>query len=356
MKIFNCNNCNNIIFFENDICGYCNSLLGYCNEEEKIIAANPGTDFRENRTTLKYCRNHEHSACNWLIPENSGFEYCEACQLNSVIPNIGDEKRLEEWRLIEFAKHRLIYSLNKLQLPFVFQQKDRKDLKLQFRFLGPGTNSKNGQQVLTGHLNGVITLNVEEADDLKREKARMQMGEKMRTLLGHFRHEIGHFYWEAIILPNQENLRQFREIFGDERKNYSEALQEYYKKGPAKDWREFFITKYASSHPWEDWAETWAHYLHIMDTVETAYYFGVKTEPKVSKDKQLLSSGITINPYKESDFDAIVNEYISLTIAINSLNRGMGLSDIYPFILNNKDISKLGYIHNLLLNNQGKTF
>ncbi|MDT0642853.1 putative zinc-binding metallopeptidase [Zunongwangia sp. F363] len=350
MKTFTCNNCENIVFYENDICGYCSSLLGYWNREEKMLAAKPGTVFSNNETFFKYCRNHEYGACNWLIPLNFDIEYCEACQLNSVIPDLGDAKRLEEWRKIEFAKHRLIYSLNKLQLLFVFPQKDKEDLKLQFRFLAPDNSNEGGKKILTGHLNGIITLNVEEADDLKREKARMQMGEKMRTLLGHFRHEIGHFYWEALILPHPENLSQFRDIFGDESKDYAESLQEYYRNGPAENWRESFITKYASSHPWEDWAETWAHYLHIMDTLETAHYFGVKIEPQELKAKPIQSAGI--DPYKEEKFEVIVNEYITLTIAINSLNRGMGIPDIYPFILNSKEIIKLSFIHNLLY--QGK--
>ncbi|MDN3594699.1 zinc-binding metallopeptidase family protein [Zunongwangia endophytica] len=346
MKTFSCSACDNLVFFENETCEFCGNKLGYWSAEEVMLSVEE--EFRFNSKKLQYCRNHKFEACNWLIDDSAEDSLCESCQLNDVIPNLDNPKRLLEWQKVEFAKHRLIYSLKRLGLPFSFNLENGEKLQLQFKFLAPDIEAKNGRKLLTGHLSGLITLNVDEADDAKREAMRMQMGEKMRTLLGHFRHEIGHFYWEAIVLNDAKILNEFREIFGDDQKDYGEALNKYYENGPKTNWKQFHITKYASAHAWEDWAETWAHYFHIMDTLETAYYYGLEIQhPVVSSTPEM---SIRLDPYSQKDFDKIIDYYISLTLALNSLNRGMGLSDIYPFILSKIVIKKLKFIHNLIRN------
>ena len=61
--------------------------------------------------------------------------------------------------------------------------------------------------------------------------------------------------------------------------SYAAALQAHYAKGgDVGPWAERHVSAYASAHPWEDWAETWAHYLHMMDAVDTALGFGMSAD------------------------------------------------------------------------------
>ena len=188
-----------------------------------------------------------------------------------MIPTYEDDRNFEKWRQLEMAKHRLIYQLLALHLPLIPKSKDQMN-GLSFDFLV----ADNASNRVTGHSNGLVTILLDEGDSVHREQIRKQLSEPYRTLLGHFRHEIGHYYWMLLSDPNDKN--RFREIFGDETVNYYEALQTHYQFDAPQDWNQRFISKYASSHPWEDWAETWAHYLHIMDTLETAHYLGLSLE------------------------------------------------------------------------------
>ncbi|MDB5233191.1 MAG: hypothetical protein JWR44_184, partial [Hymenobacter sp.] len=165
-----------------------------------------------------------------------------------------------------------------------------------------------------------------------------------RTVLGHFRHEVGHYYWDRLI-DNTPNLEPFRQLFGDDRTDYEQALKQHYDQGPPADWREHFISAYATTHPWEDWAETWAHYLHIIDTVQTASSFGVRVRPQVSEPEDRLTAQITEDPYESENFDAIMKQWLPLSLALNSLNRSMGLRDVYPFVIPPAVAKKLAFIH-----------
>ena len=191
----------------------------------------------------------------------------------------------------------------------------------------------------------VITLNIEEADEKQRVKHKLDLGEKYRTLLGHFRHEIGHYYWDVFYKNNQAALQSFRKIFGDESMDYAEALNAYYQNGAQTDWNNFFISPYATSHAWEDWAETWAHYLHMMDTLETAYSFGIAVNPRKANEDQEMQAKISRDPYKIDSFEEIIKMWLPLTFAVNSLNRSMGHQDFYPFIISAAVTEKLGFIH-----------
>ena len=208
---------------------------------------------------------------------------------------------------------------------------------LAYEFLAESVGAK----VLTGHDDGVITINLAEADDAEREKRRLQLGEPYRTLLGHFRHEIGHYYWDRLILHSSA-IERFRALFGDERMPYDQALQRHYGEGPPPDWQERYISAYAASHPWEDWAETWAHYLHMSDTLETAAECGLSLEPKRVDGPALkpdASDGLGVS------FDAMIENWFALTFVLNNLNRGLGLPDGYPFVLSPSVIEKLRFVH-----------
>ena len=201
--------------------------------------------------------------------------------------------------------------------------------------------------MLTGHADGLITLNIAEADDAEREARRAALNEPYRTLLGHFRHEVGHHYWNLLVRDGGL-LDEFRSMFGDERADYGESLQRHYADGAPADWQERHVTAYASAHPWEDFAETWSHYLHIVDTLETAGAFGMRVRPRLGGDEQAMSAAVDFDPYVNGPFDRIVDAWLPLTYAVNSLNRSMGQPDLYPFVLGPAAIRKLGFIHALV--------
>jgi hypothetical protein len=202
---------------------------------------------------------------------------------------------------------------------------------------------------MTGHDNGLITLNVAEADDAERERQRGKLGELYRTLLGHFRHEIAHYYWGRLIADSPK-LELFRQIFGDERNDYGQALAAYYANGAPADWAEHFISPYASSHPWEDFAETWAHYFHMTDTLETANAFGLVVWPKLSKG---MAARIDFDPL-DVELARIIEGWLPLTFAVNSINRSMGAPDLYPFVLSPRVIGKLSFIHDCIREQAGR--
>jgi hypothetical protein len=346
MKLFKCDHCGQPVYFENTFCVQCHASLGFDPVKMDMLALQPAADNFEaleayhTGERYKYCINKQESVCNWLLPYNSTSSYCTACNLNNTIPNLSQPDHWEKWSRIEAAKHRLVYSLLRFGLPVVSKFQDANGIAFDFM---AEENNEDGKRLLTGHDNGLITLNIEEADDAIRVMARKQMDEVYRTLLGHFRHEIGHYYWDRLI-RNSNRLHLFRQLFGDETANYGHALQQHYNKPASDIWRINFISAYASAHPWEDWAETWAHYLHIVDTLETAYSFGITLNPVIA-DAQNYSATINIDPYSTQSFADIIQRWIPLSFAMNSLNRAMGMKDSYPFVINEAVKDKLNFIH-----------
>lgn len=348
MKTFYCDHCGNLVFFENVQCLKCDHALGFLPDIHDLSALEPAsaTKWRALAVSAKDrlyrpCQNGTNNkVCNWYVPVEDASPFCISCRTNKTIPNLAAPENLERWHKIEIAKRRLIYTVLGLRLPLAGQGNRP---PLQFNFLAdvPG-----GAAVLSGHENGLITLNVAEADDAEREKRRVNLHEPYRTLLGHFRHESGHYYWDRLIAGSQQ-LARFRELFGDETQDYPAALKKHYEQGAPGDWQSHFVSAYASSHPWEDWAESWAHYLHIVDTVETAAGFGISLEPKHPAAKTM-----TANTKKVSQpnvgFDRIIATWMPLTYALNSLNRGMGLQDWYPFVLSAPAIEKLRFVHEII--------
>jgi hypothetical protein len=348
VKLFSCTHCGQVLYFENSRCEKCQYSLGFEATQRQLLplmAEAGGQTYRlygePEGTVYSYCANHEHGVCNWLVPTDSATPFCTACALNHTIPDLSQPGYLGRWRSLEVAKHRLVYSLLCLHLPVVSKTVYPKE-GLQFDFKADeGTSAE--QKVLTGHDNGLITINIAEADDIEREQARQSMNEVYRTLLGHFRHEVGHYYWDRLI-DDAPPLAEFRQLFGDDRADYSEALKNHYDKGAPADWPQHFISSYASSHPWEDWAETWAHYLHILDTLQTAYAFGLRLDPLDASPEQGLRAAMQ-DPFQVADFKQIMAMWLPLTFAMNSLNRSMGQPDPYPFIISPAVAGKLAFIH-----------
>jgi|SRR5450755_2074612 hypothetical protein len=353
MKLYTCSNCHSLIYFENNVCLHCGYSLGFNSNTLSLVTLvsekdNLFSNIQNKEEKYRYCKNAEYGTCNWLIQSKESSDYCLACELNRVIPDLSKEENRRRWKNIEIAKHRLVYSLLRLRLP-VQKKIGEEETGIAFDFLAD-TSPK--EKVITGHDNGTITLNIEEADEAARVRHKMDLGEKYRTLLGHFRHEIGHYYWE-ILIKNTDALEKYRSLFGYEENDYAEALETYYKNGAPPDWSENFISPYATSHSWEDWAETWAHYLHMMDTLETAFSFGIRIQPDMVQDTKAIQASIQQDPYDMSDFSQIIKWWLPLTFAVNSLNRSMGHSDFYPFVISVPVVKKLQFIHELCLKNAG---
>ena len=237
MKLFECQNCGQPLYFENTSCESCGLRLGYLPERQIVSALQEANGFwrplAAPDTLYRFCANVRYDVCNWLIACDRGEAFCAACRHNRTIPDLTEPENLTHWRRIESAKHRLFYTLLKLRLPLTTRAED--DNGLAFDFLSPPAD-QSGEPIVTGHAGGLITLNVAEADDLERERQRKSLAEPYRTLLGHFRHEIAHYYWDHLVASTPEALDEFRRLFGDEREDYQSALQRHYAMGPASDW------------------------------------------------------------------------------------------------------------------------
>jgi len=289
MQTFHCTHCQFLVFFENTRCLNCGKSLAYLPDRQVLAALREETngvwavEGKAHETiTYRLCTNYATEAvCNWAVLSDDPDPLCRSCRLTRVIPNLGKTSNREAWLKLEAAKRRAIYSLLGFALP-VEQKSGEDDRGLAFEFLEDTVVNGDAKRVMTGHDNGLITINISEADDVKREAQRKLQNEPYRTLLGHFRHEIGHYYWDRLIKDGR-GLEPFRELFGDERADYQVALQEHYEKGPPVDWQNDYVSAYASTHPWEDWAESWAHFQHMADALETAGSVGLTIRPRRSR-------------------------------------------------------------------------
>lgn len=353
--------CGRPVYFRNSLCLGCQAPLGYEPESQQLRALAPGPqpdtwtlDGDESDETLfKRCENFESPAgCNWLVAADDAEPLCRSCRLNRTIPSLDDPDNALWWRNIENAKRRLVAQLLNLGLPVLSKVSEDPERGVMFDFL---RSPQEGPRVLTGHANGLITLNIEEADDSIREKTRHQMHEPYRTLLGHFRHEIGHYYWDRLV-DGTPWLDKFRDLFGDERQDYAAALQRNYEQGPPADWMNNHISSYASVHPWEDWAECWAHYLHVVDSLDTALRFGLHGE-----DVEQTVEPFTVDDlYDPEAPDArrvvlLINSWVQLTTVLNELARSMGQHDFYPFVMSRPVLRKIHFIQMIVKEERGGT-
>lgn len=332
MKAFFCT-CGQRIFFDNRVCTVCGRTLGFDPGQLELIALEIEEDevYSADSARFRRCANDVyHNACNWLIEEFDLNDYCLACRLNELIPDIGDPRRKGFWLELEAAKRRLLYTLLQLGLAVVSKNVDPV-FGLSFAFIEDRRSNPDAAHefILTGHQDGLITINLAEADPALREAARAQLGERYRTPLGHLRHESGHYYWPQLV--SETNLAEFRQLFGDESRGYEAALKDYYAREKSSGWQQEYISAYAQAHPLEDWAESWAHYLHMVDTLETAQAFGI------------LPVSVSLG-----DLDDWLPKWIEVSVVLNELNRSMGLADAYPFVLTPAVITKLRFVHRMI--------
>jgi hypothetical protein len=374
MKTFRCV-CGNTLHFENSLCLNCGRAAGFLPDRGEVAALAPvgisGTvpgpsgaavavpgdaaavaiarlvTPASGGGTYRLCSNWtQQDVCNWLVPSDDPNFLCRSCRLNRIIPDLSKPGNRRLWYRIEVAKRRLLYTLFALGLPLEGRDVDpQRGLAFEFladpapplEFADPAGSHRH---IMTGHQKGLITINLAEADDPARESMRERMHELYRTLLGHFRHESGHYYWERLVAGTQW-LEPFRKLFGDERTDYAQSLRRHYQGGENAAWEAGHISAYAAAHPWEDWAETWAHYLHMVDTLETAHDFGLRIDGRPVATPKRRGGPV-------GAFEALRDDWSHVAATLNALNRSMGLSDAYPFVLEGKAVDKLAFVHRVI--------
>ena len=343
MRRFLCPNCSNQVHFNNSQCVNCSVVLGYVPLQDQMIQL-PDSQFAGPNAPLRPCANRKIIGCNWLCEQGTQGDLCLSCLHTTKIPNKADDENRVRWGRLERAKRRLFYALIKFRFP-IATTRDGAEGALQFEFLGDEVQPDGKQKrVMTGHDRGRITINIDEADDAIREKNRTVLGEPYRTLIGHFRHEVAHYYWDKLI-ADKNSIHACRACFGDESQDYGEALKAHYASGPPADWQQSYVSSYASAHPWEDFAETWAHYFHMVGGLETAYAYGLNPQPLNFGAQALVQLD---DPYHVSDIDHLIEHWIPLTVAMNAMNRSMGNRDYYPFVLTPRISEKLKFVHDLI--------
>jgi len=363
MKQFQCQSCGATVFFRNSSCLSCGAKLGYSPDQGAMVALEPvETDAAQGDgrpqwqafagPKFRFCANADHGVCNWLIPNEDEQIFCRSCRHNQLAPDLSIEGNLARWQRLEQAKQHLFYSLIRWRLPTPTLA-DGVSEPLVFDLIADVQTDAGVQRIYTGHDAGRITINIAEADDDERERRRVGMGEPYRTLLGHFRHEIGHYYWDILVRDGQM-LNEFRNLFGDEREDYCAALRRHHAEGAPPEWPGSFISAYATAHPWEDFAETFAHHIHIVDTLETAHALGLKIEARTVPD-EALKTDVAFDAYRAADFGDIVAAWTPVSVALNSLTRSLGLQDAYPFVLSPAIVEKLDFIHRLIRAQQADT-
>ncbi len=341
MRAFSCRVCGSRLFFENSVCITCGTDQGFSMLDMALLPV-------PRDGSVAVCANLGIAGCQWLVPAHGML--CLACRLTRTRPSDGDAAGMAAFATTEAAKRRLVYQLLDLRLPVVALTDDPNGLAFDLL-------SSAEVPVVTGHADGVVTIDLAEGDDARREAMRLQMGEAYRTLLGHLRHEVGHYYWQVLVegrTPTAgwiadptsarawergaDALDRFRDLFGDEREDYTAALDRHYAGEPAPGWNDTHVSEYATAHPWEDWAETFAHYLHIGDTLQTA----------VAYDLTVPGPGPVDSPGQVGSGRELVDRWLPLSTALNALSRSLGANDVYPFVLSPVVVGKLGFVHELV--------
>lgn len=318
MKMFSCPGCNGDLFFVNLSC-VCGCVVSFDPQSERFVT---GADACANRDTIQ---------CNWTAEDDAGL--CASCAMTTVHPDLAVPDNALLWAKAETAKRRVLVGLNRWGW---FGSSDDGP-RPEFHMLSE-TTSAGAADVTMGHASGLVTINLAESDPAERVRRREDLGESYRTLVGHFRHEIAHFLFERLS-SSSEFQTSFRALFGDETADYGAALEHYYEAGPPAGWESSYITFYASAHPHEDWAESAAHILHLVDMVDSFAAANLASQS---------FSGSDFEAYTEADPDRLLGAALEIGISLNHVNRALGVPDLYPFVTPPKVLEKLAFAHKWL--------
>lgn len=333
MRVFGCPHCGAWVEFEDTVCLACRTEIAYDLDADDIVIA-AGRALCRFRGTLR---------CSW-VADADGAGACASCVLTTVRPATYTKRVLAELVVAEYAKRRLIRQLRHLILPIV---RRRNGIGLTFELLA---SSQQGEKVVIGHVNGIITVDLDESNDAHREALKARLGEPYRTMLGHFRHEIGHYYWQSLVFGT-DRIEGFRERFGDERVDYGMALDAHYGDGANADWQREHISQYATTHPWEDFAETFAHYLHIADALETTDSVGIAVDGPTGRIPDSLAETIHSRGaavIARLEMPEVLRRWHGFSLALNAVNRSIGKDDLYPFVITPRIAEKLAWVHELV--------
>ncbi len=328
-----CTTCDQLLFFDNSACLRCGTSVGYDLTADRLASLDESA-----QGGLAPCKHRDDRGCNWLVPATATPQPCLACRLTRAHPDpAGDAEDVAAWLEVEQAKRHLVAELVLLGLPVQGRDLDP-ERGLAFDLL-----SSRAGAVTTGHQDGVVTLDLAEADDVHREQLRVQLDEPYRTVLGHLRHEVGHYYWQRLLEGDEARLAAARNVFGDDRQDYAEALAQSYEQGPPPNWQERHVSSYAAAHPWEDFAETFAHVLHVCDGLRTASAVGLAVGGRTAD----AYPDAVASPGPTAAFEHEVTAWLTLTLALNAMSRSIGRPDLYPFVLSDEVRGKLSWVHEL---------
>jgi hypothetical protein len=334
MRIFHCERCGNVVSFAAQRCPTCDATLGYLSEESTIRTlldtSDPVVFAIEGRDQPVWRCLNAAWGCNWVVDAGSDTPWCRSCRLTRGRPDDARQDAIEAWIVAEAAKRRLLHQLDELSLPVEVRSATAPD-GLAFDLVHlPGHGG------ITGHLDGVVTLDLAEVDDRHRDDLRRRLGEPYRTVIGHLRHEIGHHYWGRLV-GQSSDVKHFRRLFGDERSDYRTSIERFYT-CPTASWDHArFVSPYAASHPFEDWAETFAHYLHIADATDTAIAHDLVPHRRTAaiEDPGLPSD----------EFTAMLDTWRPINAAVNAIAESLGAPAVYPFDPSAAVIEKLAFVH-----------
>lgn len=337
VRRFDCQTCDAALTFDDTRCRSCSAEIGYFLDADHLGPIEPG-----NGATYRRRGAPDHDpdwwrclntawGCNWMVPLDDGNVWCAACRLTRGRPDESNPDAVRAWSHAEAAKRRLVAQLYRLGLPVAPPSRRDDDT----------TSSDDGLVIdlvylpdsvgVTGHRPGVITLDLREVDPGFREAAREHFGEQYRTVLGHLRHETGHHFWQRLVV-RADALDDARELFGDERADYAAALETHYGRlrGPhgTVDVPHAYISDYASVHPSEDWAECFAHYLHLRDGLETAESFGLGA-----------------SDHDDDTLEAMLSRWRELSRGVDEVSRALGQSPAYGVVVHPEVEPKLRFVH-----------
>jgi len=347
MRAFACPVCQNFTSFERNRCQPCGTHVGLHLPSRSMVALTDGTATVDGTTWVR-CTQADPLGCNWLAAESQDAAARGRCLADSLIrrePEPDDTIAREKLAPTAVALRRLVYQLHDLGLPI--EPFWRRDGGLAFDLL---SSYSTGERITIGHANGVITIDLVESLDAYRETLRVRLGEPYRTMLGHFRHEAGHYYQNILVETGpgaQRYLGRCRDLFGDERAGYADAIARHYEFGAPSDWQESFISEYATMHPWEDFAECFAHYLHITDTIDTAREAGMV----LHADRVRFTAPRDIVPlesYADVPIEHLLFDWKWMSLFFNRVNTAMGKNPLYPFEISEPVADKLGFVHQVL--------
>ncbi|MCL2418311.1 MAG: putative zinc-binding peptidase [Conexibacteraceae bacterium] len=339
MQALRCPRCGEFTPFETLSCGGCGQELGFHLPTLAMVAATADGTVVDGARWVP-CVNRAWQ-CNWMVAEDDERAFCFSCRLTRRRPPADDTLALERLAETAAAKRRLLFQLTRLSLPI--EPWDEVDGGLGFDLL---SSLSEGKPIITGHANGIITIDLVESLDAQREALRVQLDEPYRTMLGHFRHEVGHYY-EWVLVEQGPWIEECRALFGDERASYADALARHYKLGAPDNWAESFISEYATMHPWEDFAECFAHYLHITDTLDTIAISGMVLH--ADRVEGAIPHDITPRrSYADATIEEVLEDWRWVSLLLNRANHAMGKGDLYPFTIASPVKRKLGFVHRVV--------